>query len=136
MTGAPDPDIDAPVDIPTELAALDRARDATKVKLAKLSTIDNEAADEYSAAFMDHMVGVTIDKLRQELVVFGRIDDELPWRVGLYGIDSGGEQLVIDWRAPFAEGFYQATLDDPRGLRRRGRRTGLHAPRLRRGLRS
>ena len=67
MTGAPDPDIDAPVDIPTELAALDRARDATKVKLAKLSTIDNEAADEYSAAFMDHMVGVTIDKLRQEL---------------------------------------------------------------------
>jgi DNA helicase IV len=108
-----------PVDIPTELAALDRARDATKVKLAKLSTIDNEAADEYSAAFMDHMVGVTIDRLRQELVVFGRIDDELPWRVGLYGIDSGGEQLVIDWRAPFAEGFYQATLDDPRGLRRR-----------------
>lgn len=50
------------------------------MKLAKLSSIDNEAADEYSAAFMDHMVGVTIDKLRQELVVFGRIDDELPWR--------------------------------------------------------
>ena len=65
-----------PVDIPTELAALDRARDATKVSLAKLSTIDNEAADEYSAAFMDHMVGVTIDRLRQELVVFGRIDEK------------------------------------------------------------
>lgn len=108
-----------PVDIPTELAALQRARDATQVKLAKLATLDNEAADEYSAAFIDHIVGITIDQLRQELVVFGRIDDELPWRVGLYGIDSGGEQLVVDWRAPFAESFYQATLDDPRGLRRR-----------------
>jgi len=119
VSGVPGPDIDAPVDIATELAALDRARTATQVKLAKLSAIDNEAADEYSSAFIDHMVGVTIDKLRQELVVFGRIDDELPWRVGLYGIDSGGEQLVVDWRAPFAEAFYQATLDDPRGLRRR-----------------
>ena len=26
--------------------------------------------------------------------MFGRIDDERPWRVGLYGIDDGGDQLV------------------------------------------
>ena len=42
--------------------------------------------------------------------MFGRIDDDRPWRVGLYGIDDGGDQLVIDWRARFAERFYQATL--------------------------
>ena len=56
-----------------------------------------------------------IEKLQHELVVFGRIDDDQPWRVGLYGIDQDGDQLVIDWRAPFAEGFYQA------GLRRAAR---------------
>jgi DNA helicase IV len=60
-----------------------------------------------------------VEKLQQELVVFGRIDDDQPWRVGLYGIDQDGDQLVIDWRAPFAGGFYQARLDDPMGLDRR-----------------
>ncbi|MFN8053046.1 MAG: AAA family ATPase [Acidimicrobiales bacterium] len=107
------------ITIEGELAALDAAREATRVKLDKLAGLGNEAADEFTEGFVDAVVGHTIDKLRQELVVFGRIDDELPWRVGLYGIDSGGEQLVVDWRAPFAEAFYQATLDDPRGLRRR-----------------
>ncbi|MGI8754458.1 MAG: AAA family ATPase, partial [Acidimicrobiales bacterium] len=61
----------------------------------------------------------TVEKLQQELVVFGRIDDDQPWRVGLYGIDRNGEQLVIDWRARFARGFYQARFEDPMGLARR-----------------
>jgi hypothetical protein len=52
-------------------------------------------------------------------VVFGRIDDDQPWRVGLYGIDRNGEQLVIDWRAPFAGRFYQARFDEPLELERR-----------------
>ena len=117
MTGAPDSAGVAPIDLDTELAALARARAATGTKLAKLTSLDNEAADEFTEAFIDAVVGHTIEKLQQELVVFGRIDDEMAWRIGLYGIDSGGEQLVVDWRAPFAEGFYQATLEDPRGLR-------------------
>jgi hypothetical protein len=61
----------------------------------------------------------TIETLRKDLVVFGRIDDDRPWRVGLYGVDSLGDQLVIDWRARFAEKFYQATFDEPLGLTRR-----------------
>ena len=63
--------------------------------------------------------GAPIEKLQHELVVFGRIDDDQPWRVGLYGIDRNGEQLVIDWRAPFAGRFYQARFDEPLGLERR-----------------
>ena len=72
-------------------------------------------ADEY----IDAVVAGTISRFQQELVVFGRIDDDRPWRVGLYGIDQQGEQLVIDWRAPFAGGFYRARFNEPMGLDRR-----------------
>jgi hypothetical protein len=60
-----------------------------------------------------------VEKLQHELVTFGRIDDDQPWRIGLYGIDEGGEQLVVDWRAPFAAAYYEATFDEPAGLARR-----------------
>ncbi len=76
-------------------------------------------ADALSEEYITSVVRGAVDQLQHELVVFGRIDDDHVWRVGLYGIDSGGEQLVIDWRAPFAESFYQAHLDDHRGLARR-----------------
>lgn len=108
-----------PTDLKTELAALDRARQAAKEKLVALADIKGGGVDEISDQFIDAVVRHTMDKMRQELVVFGRIDDSHAWRVGLFGIDSGGEQLVVDWRAPFAAGFYQATLDDPHGLDRR-----------------
>ena len=109
----------APVDLATERAALAEARDAVEVKLEQLSGIDAVGADEYTEGFIGAVVAATMDKLRHELTVFGRIDDDHPWRVGLFGIDRGGEQLVVDWRARFAEGFYQATADDPMGLARR-----------------
>ena len=66
--------------------------------------------------------------------MFGRIDDDQPWRVGLYGIDQDGDQLVIDWRAPFAGGFYQARLDEPMGLDAAGHLRRLHHRPVHRGL--
>jgi DNA helicase IV len=107
------------VDLGAERAALDRARQAVEDKLATFAGISGGGADALADEYIDAVVAGTIDKLQHELVVFGRIDDEQPWRVGLYGIDSGGEQLVIDWRAPFATGFYQAGFADPLGLARR-----------------
>jgi len=108
-----------PVDLAGERAALGRAWRAVDDKLATLAQVRAEGADALSEEYIASVVRGAIDKLRHELVVFGRIDDDQPWRVGLYGIDAGGEQLVIDWRAPFAESFYQAGFDDPRGLARR-----------------
>ena len=108
-----------PVDLPTERAALERARAAVQTKLGSLATISGGGADALADEYIDAVVRGTIEKFQQDLVVFGRIDDDLAWRVGLYGIDLDGEQLVIDWRAPFAGGFYRARFDEPLGLDRR-----------------
>jgi hypothetical protein len=113
---------DAPsttVDLDGERAALARARSAVQAKLAVLAGIEGGGADALADEYIDAVVRGAVEKLQQELVVFGRIDDDQPWRVGLYGIDQDGDQLVIDWRAPFAGRFYQARLDEPLGLDRR-----------------
>jgi DNA helicase IV len=107
------------IDLATELAALADAREAARAKLDRLTGMSAVGADEFTEAYIGAVVAATIDKLQNELTVFGRIDDEHPWRIGLFGIDRGGEQLVVDWRAHFAEGFYRATLNDPMGLVRR-----------------
>jgi hypothetical protein len=116
MAGHPS---DTTVDLDGERAALARARDAVAAKLTALAGISGGGADALADEYIDAVVRGAVEKLQQELVVFGRIDDDQPWRVGLYGIDQDGDQLVIDWRAPFAGGFYQARLDEPMGLDRR-----------------
>lgn len=110
---------EVPVDLVTERTALELARDAVERKLAILATISGGGADALADEYIDAVVRGNIAKFQQELVVFGRIDDDQAWRIGLYGIDLEGEQLVIDWRAPFAGGFYRARFDDPMGLNRR-----------------
>jgi DNA helicase IV len=59
-------------------------------------------------------------------LVFGRIDlaepveDHDRFHVGRIGVFAEDQtQLVVDWRAPIAAGFYRATRADPMGLRRR-----------------
>lgn len=57
-----------------------------------------------------------------ERLVFGRIDttDDDTLYVGRIGLrDDEGEQFLIDWRAPAARPFYQATGANPEGVRRR-----------------
>jgi DNA helicase IV len=113
------PDEPGVVDLAAEQAALDDARDAVQDKLARMAGISGGGADALADEYIDAVVRGTVERLQQELVVFGRIDDDRPWRVGLYGIDRAGEQLVVDWRAPFAGAFYQARFDEPLGLARR-----------------
>ncbi|MEJ3745030.1 AAA family ATPase [Actinomycetes bacterium KLBMP 9797] len=57
-----------------------------------------------------------------EGLVFGRLDlrDGNVLHVGRLGVRSEkAEPLVVDWRAPAAAAFYQATAADPRGVIRR-----------------
>lgn len=107
------------VDLDQERAELTRARQAVVHRLGTLGRIAGGGADALADEYIDAVVASTIAKYQQELVVFGRIDDDRAWRVGLYGIDRDGEQLVVDWRAPFAGGFYRARFDEPLGLDRR-----------------
>ncbi|MCB0977220.1 MAG: AAA family ATPase [Acidimicrobiales bacterium] len=108
-----------PVDLEVERHELTRAREAVQTRLTRLATISGGGADALADEYIDAVVAGTIERFQQELVTFGRIDDDRPWRIGLYGIDLEGDQLVIDWRAPFAGGFYRARFDDPLGLQRR-----------------
>lgn len=55
---------------------------------------------------------------------FGRIDldDARTYRVGRIGLrDEDGDPVLLDWRAPNAAGFYQATSVDRMGVARRRR---------------
>lgn len=107
------------VELDEEQRALDHARDAAAAKLVELRSKTIVAADALSEEYMQAVIAGAVEKLQNELTVFGRIDDDEVWRVGLYGVEQRGNQLVIDWRAPFAQAFYQANFDDPIGLSRR-----------------
>ncbi len=81
-----------------------------------------------------------LDNLHQQLsaalaarkrVCFGRLrfttgDDDHVGRIGLRGPD--GEVVLLDWRAPHASPFYQATLQDPMGLALRRRIASRSTP--------
>src|SRR4029453_16545349 len=60
-----------------------------------------------------------------EGLVFGRLDlqhavDRPPPSIGRIGLrDEPRDSLLIDWRAPAAAVFYQATAADPRAVVRR-----------------
>lgn len=115
------------IDLDEERAALDRARAAIDANLSKMihrpktqaGVVFAEYTDPYIQEGIDSVLEGTIQTLQRDLVVFGRIDDDRPWRVGLYGVDDNGDQIVIDWRARFAEKFYRATFDEPLELARR-----------------
>ena len=109
----------ASVDLAVEQRALEEARQAAADKLASLKTIELMAADELSQEYMEAVVRGAVEKLSRELTVFGRIDDDEVWRVGIYGVQKDHTPVVIDWRAPFAQAFYQAQFADPQGLERR-----------------
>lgn len=58
----------------------------------------------------------------EDRLVFGRIDtsNEDTFYIGRTGLaEEDGSRLLVDWRAPAALPFYQATAVDPKGLVRR-----------------
>jgi DNA helicase IV len=75
----------------------------------------------------------TLDAAHEGLV-FGRLDmgaqvSDVPRYIGRIGLrDENYDVMLIDWRAPAAAVFYQATLADPQGVVRRRilRSKGVH----------
>lgn len=60
----------------------------------------------------------------QHRLCFGRVDhaDGRIQHIGRIGLrDAEGDPVLLDWRAPTAAGFYQATSVEPMGLRSRRR---------------
>jgi hypothetical protein len=92
----------AAVTLDDERAALARAHDAAAAMIERLNRIETygSSGDVFTDDYIANVVRNAVRKMQQDLVVFGRIDDEHTWRVGLYGIDDRGDKLVIDWRAP------------------------------------
>ncbi|WP_020573569.1 HelD family protein [Actinopolymorpha alba] len=84
--------------------------------------------EDYRSLFeRDVMVDHAVRRLavldaQREGLVFGRLDQrggEVRY-IGRIGVrDAEHEPLVIDWRAPVASVFYQATAVDPKGVVRR-----------------
>ncbi len=87
------------------------------------SFITHHQIREEQNAMITHTLSRLADLERAESrLVFGRIDTDSgdEYRIGRLGVsDEAQNPLVIDWRAPVAESFYQATATSPAGLRRR-----------------
>jgi hypothetical protein len=67
---------------------------------------------------------LTSARAAADRLCFGRVDreDGRVHHIGRIGLrDDDGEPVLLDWRAPNAAGFYQATTVEPMGLRRRRR---------------
>lgn len=67
---------------------------------------------------------VTSARAASSRLCFGRVDliDGRTHHIGRIGLrDEQGDPLLLDWRAPNAAGFYQATTVEPMGVGRRRR---------------
>ena len=99
------------------------------------------AADSIADYGVDALASESLGRLRAERIkhlaaggdapsFFGRTDraDGEVFHVGRRHVrDGSGDPVVIDWRAPIARPFYQATPADPQGVRLR-RRFGFAPP--------
>ncbi|HEX5542912.1 MAG TPA: AAA family ATPase [Micromonospora sp.] len=86
-------------------------------RVGNLGALVERDAMVFHAARRRHLLDA-----EHEGLVFGRLDlrEGTVLHVGRLGVRSEhGEPLVIDWRAPAAAAFYQATPADPRGVVRR-----------------
>jgi DNA helicase IV len=81
------------------------------------------AGDPYAEAAIHEMFLSRLADLSEETALcFGRIDrtDGDLFYIGRRHVhDANLDPMIIDWRAPVAEAFYQASLEEPWGLDRR-----------------
>lgn len=83
----------------------------------------NALSTEYISAALWHRAQALIDDPATTLF-FGRTDHEdgNRWYIGRRHVaDSGGDPVVIDWRADVARAFYRASRNEPMGVDRRRR---------------
>ncbi len=81
--------------------------------LLERQALHDNLAQQYASASAAH-----------RRLCFGRVDhaDGRIQHIGRIGLrDDDGEPMLLDWRAPNAAGFYQATTVEPMGLLRRRR---------------
>jgi DNA helicase IV len=107
-----------------EQAYFDRAHKHRERRRAELGDVPSAAAHAGAAQRLLSWVKARKDAGRraQEAVAFGRIDDESPevLYIGYEVIaDEDHEILVVNWQAPAAAPYYQATHADPGGLVRK-----------------
>lgn len=107
-------------------ARLDEVREETAEKLAAVrrteaigSHQNRSERDAYATHYEDRLAQLNAVDHR---LVFGRLDlDDASTRyIGRIGLTDGAhERLMVDWRAPEAGTFYQATAFDRQGVKRR-----------------
>jgi DNA helicase IV len=101
------------------LRALARTRLSSAMGQGNEGTHQNRSErDSFASLYTDRIAA--LDAVESRLL-FGRTDaEEGPTWIGRIGLtDETQHVLQIDWRAPAAAPFYQATAANPRGLRRR-----------------
>jgi hypothetical protein len=107
-------------------ARLDELREQYRERLSDVragGSVGTHQMRSERDAFAQHYTE-TLARMDQveDRLVFGRLDlvDGPPRYVGRIGIqDAGRSQLLLDWRAPSARPFYQATAVNPDGAVRR-----------------
>lgn len=109
-------------------ALLDAQRASLRDRLARLGSAPSTGTGQDRLEREAHLDQVSrqLAAVRgaEQRLAFGRIDGEdgTIRHVGRIGLrDEDGEPVLLDWRAPNAAAFYQATFADPMGLRSRRR---------------
>src|SRR5690606_14992651 len=93
-------------------------------KLADLAQLPQAAAHSAAAAHLKRYAEAAEEAIGQAgtAVAFGRIDDESGEKlyIGRHLVrDDASEILVVNWQAPAAAPYFEASHDDPRGLVRK-----------------
>jgi DNA helicase IV len=127
---------DVHADLAAERAHMTASRDALARMRERAAQIGDVAVDAFASEALGkaraHRLKQLVDDGTTPLF-FGRLDQadtDETFHIGRRHIlDTRGDPMVIDWRAPIALPFYRATAREPMGVERR-RRFGFHAGEL------
>jgi DNA helicase IV len=110
-------------DLHAEQAYFDYALERREIARSHVNHAPELAADPKAAAQLRELLGALSIADPDEAVAFGRIDpddEEPPLYIGRNAIfDEANDLLVINWQVAAAAPFYEASPEDPRGLRAR-----------------
>ncbi|MGH3679129.1 MAG: helicase, partial [Natronosporangium sp.] len=107
-----------------EQAYFDAAAKHRDRKLATLADVPTAAAHDAAATHLRRYAKAAADAIGDTgtAVAFGRTDDATGDRlyIGRHLInDADSEILVVNWQAPAAASYFEASHDEPHGLRRK-----------------
>ncbi|MFI5934821.1 HelD family protein [Actinoplanes sp. NPDC051494] len=104
-------------------AALGRMRDRAENLFSSSSDVagDPFAAETLGRALMKRVADLADDPTTP--LFFGKLDIAAEaYHIGRRHVtDDAGEPMVLDWRAPLSQSFYQASVREPRGVSTRRR---------------